>query len=199
MPTVQALKAKIADDDVFMVQSLYACGISLSRSMAAWFYDKELSGGALIDQATHNIDLLRYVIGEVADVRGVASNPVHAKEGKYTIDEVVALSFVFENGAVGGHAHTWVGDGWRNEMVFSGQKRFYRLDLGNGVLRIEEQGAEPEIIKQDQSCMYHHQNAIFLGMVESGDWSGNPCTYDDGLKTLEVTLAGDEQLLTGQT
>jgi predicted dehydrogenase len=198
MPIVRSLREKMADDDISMVQSLYVCGISITRSMPAWFYDKKLSGGALIDQATHNIDLLRFVIGEISEVCGVASNPVHAKEGQYTIDEVVALSFVFENGAVGGHVHTWVGDDWRNEMVFSGRKRLYRLDLGNGALRIEAQGAKPEVIEEDQACMYHHQDAVFLDMVASGDWSDNPCTYDDGLKTLEVTLQSDRQLLSGR-
>jgi len=190
MPTVERLKKEMADDKIHLVQSFYGCNISLKRGSPVWFYDKELSGGALVDQATHNFDLLRMLIGEVTEVRGIASNPAHAKEKGYTIDEVIALSFLFENGTAGGHVHTWVGDTWRNEILLSGRKRVYRLDLGGDVLTVDE-GNESRTFRQDQGRMYEHQNARFLEMVASGDWSSNPCDYSDGVATLKLTLACD--------
>lgn len=123
-------------------------------------------------------------------MRGLASNPVQPKTKGYTVDEALSLSMTFASGAVGSHIHTWVGDRWRNEMLLVGQKRAYRLDLGRGVLVIDE-GDHRTINKQDHWQMYTHENARFLEMVASGDWSANPCTYDDGLATLRLTLACD--------
>jgi predicted dehydrogenase len=190
IPIVARLRKAMADDKAHLVQSLYGCGVSLSRSLPAWFYRKELSGGALVDQATHNLDLLRSLLGEVVSVRGVAANPVEAKKEGYTVDEVLALSFVFENGTVGGHVHTWVGDRWRNEMTLVGQKRTYRLNLGSSVLTVEE-GPETTTFADNQGSMYEHQNRVFLEMVKSGDWSANPCDYADGAKTLRLTTDCD--------
>ncbi|MBN2584905.1 MAG: Gfo/Idh/MocA family oxidoreductase [Planctomycetes bacterium] len=192
MATVEHLREAMADDRIHAVQSFYGCGVSLKRSLPDWFYDKDRSGGALVDQATHNLDLLRYLIGEVQQVRGVASNPVHKKAKGYTIDETLSLSFVFADGTVGSHTHTWVGDMWRNVMVLSGEKRLYRLDLGRGVLETLE-GNRKLIFAQDNDWrMYRSENERFLEMVASGDWSKNPSTYADAVETLKLTVACDK-------
>ena len=46
--------------------------------------------------------------------------------------------------------------------------------------------------------MYTHENARFLEMVSSGDWSATPSDYEDGLKTLRLTLACDATIADGQ-
>jgi predicted dehydrogenase len=176
----------MADDVIGLVQSFYGCNVSLTRGLRSWFYDKAKSGGALVDQATHNLDLLRSLMGEVAEVRGLSANPYTPKGPGYTIEELIALSFRFRSGALGAHVHTWLGDRWRNEMVFSGRKRVYRLDLGRGSLTIDE-GPETRRFQQEQDRMFVYQNERFIEMLTSGDWGGNPCSYDDGLATLELT------------
>lgn len=193
MPTVRKLQEEMRDDRIHLVKSFYGCGISLKRSLPGWFYDKKLSGGALIDQATHNLDLLRSLVGEVVSVKGVASNPVRRKSKGYTIDEVLSVSFVFASGAVGGHLHTWVGDKWRNEILLSGEKRVYRIDLGKGLLSVED-GMATRTFAQDQGKMYEHQNKVFLEMVKSGDWAGNPCAFVEGVKSLKLTLECDKAI-----
>ena len=193
MPIIQRLVREIADDQICLIRSFYGCDVSLSCGLPAWFYRKELSGGALVDQATHNLDLFRMLMGEVAVVRGVCSNPVCRKSANYSVDEVLSLSFIFKNGAVGGHTHTWVGDGWRNEMDLVGKRAVYRLNLGAGTLTIE-QGSESRTFRQDQSRMYVPQNRIFLEMVASGNWKNNPCTFDEGVASLDLVLKSDKAL-----
>ena len=196
MPIVRQLREQMEDDEIHVVQSFYGCDISLTRDMPAWFYDKDLSGGGLIDQATHNLDLLRTLLGEVTEVQGLCSNPVHKKEDGYTVDEVIAVNLLFANGAVGAHTHTWVGDSWRNEILLSGQKRTYRLDLGRGLLNTE-QGGEIRTFRQNHEAMYEYQNAAFIETVADSDLSRNPCDYDDGLATLKLTLACDRAVTDG--
>ena len=44
---------------------------------------------------------------------------------------------------------------------------------------------------QDQDHMYDHENEVFIAQVRSGDWSRNPSTYADALKTFKLTLECD--------
>ncbi|MCX6992247.1 MAG: Gfo/Idh/MocA family oxidoreductase [Kiritimatiellaeota bacterium] len=209
MPAVQQLRVLMRDDPIHLVQSFYGCNVSLTMELPAWFYDKAKSGGALVDQATHNLDLLRYLFGEVKEVRGSARNPVHKQRKGYTIDETLGLVFTFASGIIGTHVHTWVGDAWRNELVFSGEKRLYRLFPG-GRLVVEQPsaGAHNKLSRHltktatkgvfefqpGSRPIYEYENEIFLKMVKTGDWSINPCDYTDGWKSLQLTLACDKAL-----
>jgi predicted dehydrogenase len=193
MPVVARLLQEMQGDTVHAVQSWYGCAVSLDRSLPEWFYDKSLSGGALVDQATHNLDLLRRLFGEVEQVTGIARNPVQKKGPGYTVDEVLSLGLAFKSGVICSHTHTWVGDGWRNELHLSGEKRRYHVDLGRGTLTIEE-GEKTWSFSQGKASIYTWENEVFLSQVSSGDWSANPSSYEDGLRTLELTDACDRAI-----
>ncbi|MDD5677116.1 MAG: Gfo/Idh/MocA family oxidoreductase [Kiritimatiellae bacterium] len=215
LPAVQRLRALMQDDPIHLVQSFYGCNVSLTMGLPVWFYDKTKSGGALVDQATHNLDLLRYLFGEVREVHGYARNPVHRKRKTYTIDETLGLVFTFASGMLGSHMHTWVGDAWRNELVFSGEKRLYRLFPNTGRLVIERSAVEVSApIARQQAVKsladgilefqpatrskYEYENDTFLKMVKTGKWDINPCDYTDGWKSLRLTLACDKAITQGR-
>lgn len=214
MPLIRELRRIMKDDRVHLVHSFYFCNASLTMSLRKWFYDKKKSGGGLMDQATHNLDLLRYLFGEVAEVRGAAENPVRKKRPGYTIDETIGLLMTFGNGIMASHLHSWVADRWRNEIIFSGEKRLYRLNLNAGELSCDqpavaaadlysEKGGKKKLaggpfrFKQEPISIWQYENDIFVKQVKSGDWSGNPSDYADGLKSLHLTLACERALSQG--
>lgn len=80
MPVIDVLKKLITDDEIHSFQSFYCNNSGLTKRLSKWFYDKQISGGALLDQATHNIDLLRYLLGEVEEVHGIWRNPITQKQ-----------------------------------------------------------------------------------------------------------------------
>jgi predicted dehydrogenase len=192
LPTVATLRAVSADDRIHGVQSLYLCDVSLTMGLRPWFYDREKSGGAMVDQATHVFDLLRTVLGEVAEVRALGSNPIRRKSAGYTVDEVIGLAMRYESGAVGTHTHSWVADTWRTEISFCGEQRMYRLDLTGGSLTVLED--DVATTHSYRGGLYRFENARFVDMVASGDWSGNLCTYRDATKTLALTLRCNQEL-----
>ncbi|MBU4201050.1 MAG: Gfo/Idh/MocA family oxidoreductase [Verrucomicrobia bacterium] len=216
LPIVNALRQAMKDDTIHLIHSFYGCNVSLTMGLPAWFYDKSKSGGALVDQATHNLDLLRFLFGEVRNIHGLAANPVHKKAGHYTIDETLGLLFRFRNGIIATHNHTWVGNGWRNEIVISGEKHIYRINLGNGSLIVDgppskkakpatkttlvpnASAADQVWFQHDGSSIYRYENEYFLRQVVSGNWSRNPSDYADGLKTLQLTLACDRAITQGK-
>ena len=193
LPAVRRLREEMAGDPIHLVTSFYGCNVGITRALAPWFCDKEKSGGPLVDQATHNLDLLRFLLGEVSRVQGMANNPRSPKVPGYTIDEVISVGLRFASGAVGSHNHTWIGDGWRNEIALSGERRLYRLDLNKGRMVVEE-AQEVRTFQQDATPLHHYQDEIFLREVVAGNGSANPCTYADGLATLRLTLACNEAI-----
>jgi len=193
LPFVLRLKEELTQDKIHSFQSMYICSVALTRALPPWFYEKDKSGGALIDQATHNLDLLRFFFGEVKEIRGRAGNPVCRKTDGYTIDEVLSLSLVFDNGTVGSHTHSWVGDDWRNEIVLSGERSLYRLNLFEGKAVMESRSEKIEFGKSDCS-MYSWENAVFLDQVRDGDWSKNPSSYADAAASLRLCLDCDRTL-----
>ncbi|MGD1002559.1 MAG: Gfo/Idh/MocA family oxidoreductase [Candidatus Brocadiia bacterium] len=193
MPVVQRLREAMADDVIDAVQSFYGCPMGKKRS---WFSDKTLSGGTLVDQATHNLDLMRYLFGEVKEVRGLAANPAQRKAPGYTIEEIIGLSLRFAAGPVAVHLHSWLAESWRNEIALSGRKRFYRIKPADGTLIVED-GAETRSFQQDRRSIYSYEGERFLKMVGSGDWSGNICDFADAVASLRLTLACDRALEAG--
>jgi predicted dehydrogenase len=210
MPVISRFKQAMKDDKIHILNSMYCCNISLTKNMPPWFYDKAKSGGALVDQATHNLDLLRYLFGEVKEVRAFAENPVYKKKKGYTIDEVIAITFKFANGMLASHIHSWVGDTWRNEIVLSGEKRLYKLLPAQGKLAVEQtaqvvKGQDKAAGKKDGSfqfdqgvrSIYEYENDVFIKQIKTGDWSKNPSSYEDAVKTLKLTAACDTAVQKG--
>lgn len=64
----------------------------------AWWSRRERSGGQVVEQLTHVLDLARLLAGEVAEVRATAA-PSTA-EGR-DVDDATAALLAFESGAVG--------------------------------------------------------------------------------------------------
>lgn len=213
LPVVEKLRQALRDDTIHLIQSHYGCPASLDLSLPKWFYDKSKSGGALVDQATHSLDLLRYLFGEVNEVHGLAANPYRKKAPGYTIDETIGLVFRFAAGMIAVHTHSWVAESWRNEITISGEKRFYRLKLSQGRLLVEAtrarlragkgafvagKGAREFEYIQPPGTGFAYENRRFLQQVTSGDWRHNPTDYGDGLKTLRLTLACDRATVNGK-
>lgn len=66
----------------------------------AWWCRRELSGGQIVEQAVHVLDLLRYLVGEVGEVSAYANAapPAHPDAD---IDNATAALLRFTSGAVG--------------------------------------------------------------------------------------------------
>ncbi len=64
----------------------------------AWWADRTRSGGPVVEQAVHVLDLARVLVGEVAQVHARSAGPVpHAGDA----DAAIAALLSFENGVVG--------------------------------------------------------------------------------------------------
>ena len=68
---------------------------------APWWRDRSKSGGQLVEQVIHMVDLMRYLMGEAVSVYSRQENLFHREVPDYTVEDVSATVFGFQGGAIG--------------------------------------------------------------------------------------------------
>jgi predicted dehydrogenase len=68
---------------------------------ASWWRDRDKSGGQLVEQVIHMVDLMRYLLGEPVAVYSRQENVFHRNVPDYTVEDVSATVYSFPAGAVG--------------------------------------------------------------------------------------------------
>ncbi|MEM2885375.1 MAG: Gfo/Idh/MocA family oxidoreductase, partial [Thermoproteota archaeon] len=66
-----------------------------------WWRRKELSGGQLVEQSTHQVDLARWFVGEVSSVYARFGRQLNKGLPNFTIEDVSTVVMRFRNGAIG--------------------------------------------------------------------------------------------------
>jgi len=95
----QHLKQALTDNPpargAFMTLS-YSCN-ALHRP---WWRDRSKSGGQLVEQAIHLLDLTRYFLGEPAEVFATQANLFHRDVPDYTVEDASATVIRFRSGSL---------------------------------------------------------------------------------------------------
>ncbi len=162
----------------------------------AWWRNYKLSGGQLVEQATHIIDLARYVAGDIKKVYCAAALREMDKvfEGA-TAPDVTALTVEFESGAVGNMATTSMLGGWSETgLRIMAKDAVYELD-GN-TLTVRQSG-ETHVFPH-RNNPYLTEDQIFIRAIKTGKRAEIRSNYADALKTLRVTLAANQSAKTGK-
>jgi predicted dehydrogenase len=187
----QKAKAYLRDKPIAMVRAHYMCGFAETP----WWRDLSLSGGQLVEQATHTVDMTRYLAGDVESVYArMGFGQLEDKQGA-TIPSVTTVSLRYSTGAIGNIDTTCIQSDWRSGVEVFG--RDYRLTLAGRTLTILE-GSETQTYQSETASYFKVQDDAFVEAVRSGDWSGIRSTYEDALETAEVTLAAHESAVSGK-
>lgn len=151
-----------------------------------WWQKMELSGGQLVEQSTHNLDLVRYWAGEVRSVYATYARRVHTHVAGMTIPDLQALQLEFASGAVGQFVTSCSGSpgGSGFEFYLDGMK----LTVDNWQPKLTPADAAPLDTTPRESPGI---DQVFIEAVKSGDGSKIKSPYLDALKTLDVTLAAN--------
>ena len=163
---------------------------------APWWKQKDKSGGQLVEQVTHLVDLARYLAGDIRTVcAAFGDRLLKGKVPGLDIPDVQAGLLSFENGVIGAFANTCILSQSHTIGV-----HVYAQDLvaevGFGNLRILDKGEVREYQGANDPYLAEHQ--AFLNAVRSGDRSGILSSYADAVKTLAVTLSANQSAATGK-
>lgn len=162
----------------------------------AWWRVMEESGGQFVEQTTHIVDLARYLVGDIVEVYALMTNRRLDKEVEnYSVYDVGTVAVKFANGAIGAiHNTCLLNMGWR-----------VGLDIVTPDIVIETDWGSVKATEPGKVTTYHlssdpylEENKTFIQAIVTGDRSGIRSTYADAVKSLAVTLAANESVITGQ-
>lgn len=155
---------------------------------ASWRSKRENTGGILFEVHVHEFDLLRSLLGEVAEVSAMAENFYHP-ERDYE-DHVVA-TLRFANGGLGvvefGGAHAIGG----SEGIVTGEKGSIAYDGGKNtvVYRLVEPGSQPVDVPVERDAGHGIQSELssFARWVLRGE--APVVTAEDGRRAVQIAEA----------
>ncbi|MFC0472119.1 Gfo/Idh/MocA family protein [Halalkalibacter kiskunsagensis] len=182
--------------DVSIIRSAMLDGIALRENWPGWFFIKDISGGPIFDQAIHIFDLSRYLVGDVAQVTGFQGNQVKQQSDTFTIEDSFSLALRYQDGGpLQTHNHSWVYPGFMCQLEFISDSMHLTLDIHKG--SISGHVDEEAISYQAEDSLYEQELEAFARAILNNQPELVLSTYDDSLKSLNVTIAMLEALETG--
>jgi predicted dehydrogenase len=113
------MAAVFRDDQYFPIQGVYG---------STWRGDSERAGGGcLIEHSIHDVDILRFCLGEVAEVAGTTAN----LSGKGDVEDVASVSLRFASGASANLTSVW------HDIMSRGSSRRLELFFERGMAWLE--------------------------------------------------------------
>lgn len=188
---------------------------------APWWIDKHKSGGQMVEQTIHNIDMMRYLCGEAKTVFSLAARGFIDAEGGYDTDDMSAALIQFENGVLATIVTGCYGESGEaadNKITFSSKEArsdlriLSRLDLFYEENNLEETAEDGFVIRSDgglknkgkeAATHFEDQDAgilcdrCFIDAILSGDSTKIKSDYTDGLKSVALTLAFNQSIDSG--
>ena len=158
----------------------------------SWQRQMRKSGGQILEQATHTIDMMRYLVGEVEEVYAISANRV-LKEIDCPDNNCVTMKF--ENGAVGSLTTSWSYDpgDWSHANVLDILYENQRIHWSVGGLDVREDGAV--VTKTGPGPII---DEVFVDAIRNKDASKILSPYSDAVKSLAISLAAIQSSETGK-
>jgi predicted dehydrogenase len=151
----------------------------------AWWTRREMSGGPIVEQAAHVVDLARHLVGEVEEVYAVETGSPPAVEGA-DVDAATAATVRFAGGAVGMLSSTCV-LGWKQraglEIVADG----LALTVGEDGLVVRDADGERRVDGDPDAARTAVDRAFIDAVRGVGDDVRVP--YAEALRTHRVACA----------
>jgi predicted dehydrogenase len=159
-----------------------------------WWRVMDQSGGQLVEMTTHQVDLMRWCLGEVVEVHARYARRALSDLPDLTIPDVQIATLQFASGAIGVVTTSCVltTGGGRSEMDFL--LRDARLHYTTNEVKVTPDSAAQAPALEPQPTI----DEGFIRAIVTGDASHIRCSYLDGLRTADVTLAANQSAATGE-
>jgi myo-inositol 2-dehydrogenase/D-chiro-inositol 1-dehydrogenase len=159
----------------------------------AWWPHRDRSGGPIVEQAAHVIDLARYVVGEVDEVSAISNGTPPPVDGA-DVDGATVATLRFANGAVGTLAATCV-LGWKQRAGLEIFADGLYLGLTENALVVRDADGERTLDGDPEAARVAVDRAFIDAVRGTGDDVRVP--YAEALRTHAVALAVAESAATG--
>ena len=200
LPVVDRLKALLAEaGPINLVQSDMLCPAATEWGIPAWFFIKERSGGHVVDQAIHVMDLVRYVAGDITQVYTLGNNVVCPRSAEFTVEDSSSTALRFASGASGTHVHSWSHHESGGHVTVIGKDYKLTLTLDSSLHGfVGDQTIDETFPGPPDGCSHHFEEMkAFLAAVRTGDFSAMRSPFSDAAGSLATVLAMNQSIETG--
>ncbi|MFZ2653473.1 MAG: Gfo/Idh/MocA family oxidoreductase [Victivallales bacterium] len=170
-----------------------------------WWRKMSGSGGMMVEMATHQVDFMIYLLGDISSVSAVTSSGINSMRFENCdVYDSMAAQVVFRSRAIGSIAISNVLNNKDqpvpkcNSLEICGQDFFLTYNMDSDKISYKEGNSEWVTIpveSNDMKLELEHRN--FINAVKEENPALVLGTYADALKTLEVTLAMNESTAKG--
>ena len=160
----------------------------------AWWPHRDKSGGPVVEQAAHVLDLARYVVGEVEEVSAIGNGTPPPVDGA-DVDGATVATLRFANGAVGTLAATCV-LGWKQRAGLEIFADGLYLGLTENELVVRDADGE-RTVEGDPEAARVAVDRAFIDAV-AGSAHDVRVPYAEALRTHMLALAVAESAAAGR-
>lgn len=183
---VRRAREMLADKTIGMAIGWFWGGVA----GVPWWRIMDKSGGQMVEQTTHIVDMARYLCGDIVAVSAFyALRGAHKDYDDLDVPDVGAANVVFENGAVGNISNCCLLQGWGSSGLRVMAHGFTLEILGH---RLTWSSPEDSGEYQCQEDGYLGEDVAFVEAIRSGDRSPIHSDYADAYRTLAVTVAANK-------
>lgn len=186
---IEHLKGMIDSGDtgpVGLMSARYFC----NSLHASWWRKRDLSGGQLVEQVIHMVDLMRFLMGDATTVYSRQENLFHKDVEDYTVEDVSATIFSFSKGGLGVIYATngAIPNRWINDYrVVSKNLTAEFTDANHATFHhTADPNRQPEVIASGRD-IYLSEMQDFLTAIRAGHKTRTP--LQEGAKSLDLALA----------
>ena len=153
------------------------------------------SGGQMHEQTTHQIDLMRYLGGEIVEVYAQYSLRTLGDVENLDIPDCQAAMFKYIDGAIGLVATSPMmrQGGGVSDLKFLVDDHILEWRVNGNALMPDD---DKEVTAEPQET--GTIDAAFMAAIRGGDSGPIPCSYRAGLQTSAITLAANESARSGK-
>jgi len=159
-----------------------------------WWWHADQSGGQMVEQTTHLLDLARYLVGDVTRVYGLAGHTERAEFPGLDVPTVSTASLQFASGAVANFASTCL-LGWNHRVGLHLFGDRLAVELTDHDLMVDVGRGRP--VRGAEGDPVWREDRDFIDAVQ-GKENRVRCPYPDALATHRLAIAIGESARTGQ-
>lgn len=189
LDTVDEARAQLADNASHLMT-----GFWLDQTPPpAWWWREDASGGQIVEQATHVIDMARCLAGEVTEVFAMTARRDRPDFAGLTVPTATAATLRFASGAVATLASTCLLR-WNHRVALHVFADALAMEITDHDLMIDLGHGRP--VRQAEGDPVWREDRAFIDAVQGGE-NRIRCPYAQALETHRVALAVQQSAITG--
>ena len=196
---VMRAKEALADRTAILVRAAVINNLARTADFAEhWWIKRARSGGQLVEQSTHHLDLIRYLLR--TEVRAVQAMSVRVASGRLPaadVEDAVATQLALANGAVASLTDATVIAPARGHTfeVFTPDLKIELSGWDRAARLISADGAVETVPAETRN--FTRQLLGFVASVRCGRLLPPLASYGDGVKALAIAEAANAALTSG--